>query len=57
MAIRFAVVVLAATAFLTLDAHAQTGCLSGNVVDNAGAPVPGIRITIGDNVWTLLRHF
>jgi hypothetical protein len=57
MAIRFAVVVLAATVFLTLDAHAQTGCLSGNVVDNAGAPVPGIRITIGDNVWTLLRHF
>jgi hypothetical protein len=35
-----------------LRAHSQTGCLSGNVIDNTGAPVPGIRITLGDNVWT-----
>jgi hypothetical protein len=31
---------------------AQTGCLSGRVVDNAGQPVKGIRITMGDNVWS-----
>ncbi|MGD0759193.1 MAG: carboxypeptidase-like regulatory domain-containing protein [Candidatus Sulfotelmatobacter sp.] len=38
--------------FSSLTARAQTGCLTGSVVDNAGEPVEGIRITMGDNVWT-----
>jgi hypothetical protein len=38
--------------FPPLAARAQTGCLTGSVVDNAGQPVEGIRITMGDNVWT-----
>jgi hypothetical protein len=33
MAIRCTAVFLAAAAFLPLAAHAQTGCLTGNVVD------------------------
>jgi len=41
-----------AAIFVPLVAAAQTGCLSGNVIDNTGAPVPGIRVTVGDNVWT-----
>lgn len=49
LAIQFLV---AAAIFAPLVVPAQTGCLSGNVVDNTGAPVPGIRITVGDNVWT-----
>jgi len=40
------------TVFLAVAARAQTGCLSGSVVDSAGQPVKGIRITVGDNVWT-----
>ncbi|MGA9040171.1 MAG: carboxypeptidase-like regulatory domain-containing protein [Terriglobales bacterium] len=48
LSIIFAVV----TVFLPLAAHAQTGCLSGSVVDNIGQPVKGIRITVGDNIWT-----
>ena len=39
-------------AIFPLLAGAQTGCLTGSVVDNAGQPVEGIRITMGDNVWT-----
>jgi len=35
-----------------LAMRAQTGCLTGSVIDNAGQPVKGIRITVGDNVWT-----
>jgi hypothetical protein len=53
MRIRLAFVALiVAVIFVPLDVHSQTGCLTGNVVDNTGAPVPGIRITVGDNVWT-----
>ena len=44
--------IVAAAILAPLLAPAQTGCLSGNVIDNTGAPVPGIRITVGDNVWT-----
>lgn len=35
-----------------LTARSQTGCLSGRVVDNAGQPVKGIRISVGDGTWT-----
>ncbi len=35
-----------------LAARSQTGCLSGRVVDNAGQPVKGIRISVGDGTWT-----
>jgi hypothetical protein len=52
MAIRLTAVLLTATVFLPLAALTQTGCLSGSVVDNTGQPVKGIRITVGDNVWT-----
>jgi hypothetical protein len=41
-----------ATFFSPVFAHAQAGCLSGRVIDNTGQPVNGIRITVGDNVWT-----
>jgi hypothetical protein len=40
------------TFFAPVFAHAQTGCLSGKVIDNTGQGVKGIRITMGDNVWT-----
>jgi len=46
------VVVVIAAIFLPVSAPAQTGCLIGSVVDNAGQPVEGIRISIGDNVWS-----
>ena len=53
MASRLLSIILAVvTIFSPLAAHAQTGCLSGSVVDNTGQPVKGIRITAGDNVWT-----
>jgi hypothetical protein len=53
MAIRPTVVaLLIVTCFVSLPARSQTGCLIGSVVDNVGAPVKGIRITLGDNVWT-----
>ncbi len=53
MANRLPCIIFAAVAvFLPLAACAQTGCLSGTVVDNTGQPVKGIRITVGDNVWT-----
>jgi len=38
--------------FSPLGARAQTGCLAGSVVDGTGRPVEGIRVTLGDNVWT-----
>jgi hypothetical protein len=48
LSIVFAVV----TVFSPLAARAQTGCLSGRVIDGSGQPVKGIRITVGDNVWS-----
>jgi hypothetical protein len=50
--IAFASAAILAVTFSPLAARAQTGCLTGSVVDNAGQPVEGIRITLGDNVWT-----
>jgi hypothetical protein len=41
LSITFAVV----TVFSPLAARAQAGCLSGSVVDNAGQPVNGIRVS------------
>ena len=53
MANRLLSIIFAAVAvFLPLAACAQTGCLSGRVVDNTGQLVKAIRITVGDNVWT-----
>ena len=48
LSIIFAVV----SVFSPLAALAQTGCLSGRVIDKTGQPVKRIRITVGDNVWT-----
>lgn len=48
LSIVFAVVIV----FPPFAALAQTGCLSGKVIDKTGQPVKGIRITVGDNVWT-----
>jgi hypothetical protein len=48
----FLIAAVVAAILSPLAAHAQTGCLTGSVVDNAGQPVEGIRITVGDNVWT-----
>src|SRR5664279_2253829 len=41
-----------ATVFAPLAGRTQTGCLTGIVVDNTGQPLKGIRIALGDNVWT-----
>ena len=49
---RCTAVFLAAAAFLPLAAHAQTGCLTGNVVDYTSVPVPGVRIAVGDGSWS-----
>ena len=43
------------TVLSPLATRAQTGCLSGSVVDNAGQPVKGIRVGVGDNIWTTAR--
>jgi hypothetical protein len=40
------------TVLSALATSAQTGCLTGSVVDNAGQPMKGMRITVGDNVST-----
>jgi protocatechuate 3,4-dioxygenase beta subunit len=48
----FVIAAILVEIFSPLAARAQTGCLTGSVVDNAGQPVEGIRITMGDNVWT-----
>jgi Carboxypeptidase regulatory-like domain len=52
VSVAFASAAILAALFSPLAAHAQAGCLTGSVVDNAGQPVEGIRITLGDNVWT-----
>jgi hypothetical protein len=51
VAVRLTVVdIVVVTFFLPLAVHPQTGCFTGSVVDNTGAPVKRIRITLGDNV-------
>ena len=46
------IIALFVTVFSPLAARAQTGCLSGRVIDKTGLPVKGIRVTVGDNFWT-----
>jgi hypothetical protein len=45
------------TVFSPLAVRAQTGCLSGIVADNTGEPVKGIRITVGNDIWTTAQTF
>ena len=52
MARRLLIIPTFVTVLSVLATRAQTGCLTGSVIDNAGQPVKGIRITVGDNVWT-----
>lgn len=53
VAVRLASPALAVVAiFLPPAARSQTGRLRGSVGNNAGEPVKGICITIGNKVWT-----
>ena len=57
MARRLLIIPTFVTVLSVLATRAQTGCLTGSVIDNAGQPVKGIRITVGDNVWTTAQIF
>src|SRR5208283_4535867 len=39
------------TVFSPIAARAQTGCLTGNVVDNNGQPVKEITVSLVEHTW------